>query len=201
MTNFIKCHKTWADLWRMWTKCHNIMGQFVTNMRKCHKSMDLVSNMLICDKNIVSVIDSVCLWHFHKTSWENIIDQQFSCSVKSSTPVAIDMVRLPFTFLHKKRLSIESSPLDPPSACSRVPVGTRELKMSQTWADLWWMWKKRHNIMGWFVTNMRKHYKSMGLVSNMLICDENVVSVIDSACLWCFRKTSREKCHRSTVFL
>jgi hypothetical protein len=36
--------------------------------------------------------------------------------MKSSVPVAIDMVRLPFTPLHKKILSTESSPLDPPSA-------------------------------------------------------------------------------------
>jgi hypothetical protein len=34
-----------------------------------------------------------------------------------------------------------------------------------------------------FVMNLRKHHKSMGLVSNMLIRDENIVSVTDSACL------------------
>jgi hypothetical protein len=37
------------------------MARFVTNLRKCHKSMGLVSNMLICDENIVSIIDSACL--------------------------------------------------------------------------------------------------------------------------------------------
>jgi hypothetical protein len=35
------------------------------------------------------------------------------------------MVHLPFTSLHKKILSTESSPLDPPSARSSVLVGTR----------------------------------------------------------------------------
>jgi hypothetical protein len=39
--------------------------------------------------------------------------------------VKIDMARLPFTSLHKKILSTESSPLDPPFARSSVPVGTR----------------------------------------------------------------------------
>jgi hypothetical protein len=43
--------------------------------------------------------------------------------------------------------------------------------------------KKLHNIMGLFVTNLRKRHKSMGLVSSMLIYDENIVSVTDSACL------------------
>jgi hypothetical protein len=39
--------------------------------------------------------------------------------------VKIDMACIPFTSLHKNRLSTESSPLDPPSGCNRVPVGTR----------------------------------------------------------------------------
>jgi hypothetical protein len=38
--------------------------------------------------------------------------------------VKIDMTRLPFTFLHKKRLSTESSPLDRPSAHNHMLVGT-----------------------------------------------------------------------------
>jgi hypothetical protein len=36
-----------------------------------------------------------------------------------------NMVCIPFTSLHKKRLSTESSSLDPPSAHSHVPVSTR----------------------------------------------------------------------------
>jgi hypothetical protein len=42
-------------------KHHNIIDRFVMNMRKHHKSMSLISNMLIRDKNIVSVTDSACL--------------------------------------------------------------------------------------------------------------------------------------------
>jgi hypothetical protein len=42
-------------------KCHNIIGRFMTNLRKRHKSMGLISNKLIRDKNIVSVTDSACL--------------------------------------------------------------------------------------------------------------------------------------------
>jgi hypothetical protein len=42
-------------------KRHNIMGRFVTKLRKYHKSMDLISNMLIHDKNSVSITDSACL--------------------------------------------------------------------------------------------------------------------------------------------
>jgi hypothetical protein len=38
--------------------------------------------------------------------------------------VKINMARLPFTSLHKTILSTESSPPDPPSAHSSVPVGT-----------------------------------------------------------------------------
>jgi hypothetical protein len=37
------------------------MGQFVMNLRKCHKNMDLISNMLIRGENIVSITDSACL--------------------------------------------------------------------------------------------------------------------------------------------
>jgi hypothetical protein len=33
--------------------------------------------------------------------------------------------------------------------------------------------------MGSFVTNMRKRHKSMGLISNMLICDENIMVITD----------------------
>jgi hypothetical protein len=36
----------------------------------------------------------------------------------------------PFTSLHKKRLSTESSPLDPPSTHNSVPLGTRALTYS-----------------------------------------------------------------------
>jgi hypothetical protein len=42
-------------------KHHNIMERFVMNLRKCHKSMGLVSNMLILNENIMSITDSVCL--------------------------------------------------------------------------------------------------------------------------------------------
>jgi hypothetical protein len=43
--------------------------------------------------------------------------------------------------------------------------------------------KKCHNIIGRFVMNLRKCHKSMGIISNMLIHDENNVSITDSACL------------------
>jgi hypothetical protein len=39
--------------------------------------------------------------------------------------------------------------------------------------------KKMSQYNGPFVTNLRKHHKSMGLVSNLLIYDENILSVID----------------------
>jgi hypothetical protein len=43
--------------------------------------------------------------------------------------------------------------------------------------------KKRHNIMDPFVMNMRKHDKSMVLLSNLLIHDENIMSAkIDAIC-------------------
>jgi hypothetical protein len=38
--------------------------------------------------------------------------------------IYVKISRLPFTSLYKKRLSIESSPPDPPSAHDRVLVGT-----------------------------------------------------------------------------
>jgi phenylpropionate dioxygenase-like ring-hydroxylating dioxygenase large terminal subunit len=41
-----------------------------------------------------------------------------------------NMARLHLTFLHKKRLSTESSPSDPPSALNHVPVGTHALMCS-----------------------------------------------------------------------
>jgi hypothetical protein len=37
------------------------MGWFVMNLRKCHKSMGLISNKLICDENIVSVTNNISL--------------------------------------------------------------------------------------------------------------------------------------------
>jgi hypothetical protein len=57
-------------------KSHNIMCPFVTNLRKCHKSMGLVSNLLIHDENIVSVTDRCNPWRFAKHHKENVIDQQ-----------------------------------------------------------------------------------------------------------------------------
>jgi hypothetical protein len=63
-------------------KHHNVMGQFVMNLRKCHKSMCLISNMLIHDENIVSVIDSAFLRRFHETSLFTY--QEVSCSVTLS---------------------------------------------------------------------------------------------------------------------
>jgi hypothetical protein len=51
------------------------MGQFVTNLIKHHKSVCLVSNMLIHDKNIVSITDSHVYDIFAKCHEKNIIDQ------------------------------------------------------------------------------------------------------------------------------
>jgi hypothetical protein len=62
-------------------KCHNIIGRFVTNLKKCHKNMSLLSNILIRDENIV----------------KNVIDQQVSCSVTNVVPrvlgLTVAMVR------------------------------------------------------------------------------------------------------------
>jgi hypothetical protein len=39
--------------------------------------------------------------------------------------------------------------------------------------------KKRHNIMGPFVMNLGNRHKIIGLVSNLLIRDKNIISITD----------------------
>jgi hypothetical protein len=50
---------------------HNIMGQFVTNLIKYHKTMGLISNDADPWRKYYDRHRSACLWRLLKTSWEN----------------------------------------------------------------------------------------------------------------------------------